>query len=149
MLGRFFDEGHWEWNGLVDPASTAIVLHQQIPGHLLVGLDVTLEVELPAAEVRSRFHGPLLSVVAQMAEAWFSHSEHLTFHDPLAAALLFQPGLCQTERGRSWGSWPDADGKGGQTFWAADPEGPHLACTTVDAPAFFSEYFSWFPPSTL
>lgn len=145
MLGRYFDEGHWEWNGLVDPASTAIVLHQEIRDHLLVGLDVTLQVQLPAPEVRSRFQGPVLSVVAQMAEAWFSHSEHLTFHDPLAAALLFEPTLCQTERGRSWGGWPDGEGKGGQTFWQPDPEGPHLACREVDPSAFFTEYFSVFP----
>jgi hypothetical protein len=52
--------------------------------------------QLPAEECRRRFGaaGGPLAIVADMAEVWFKEgSSHITFHDPLAAAGLFEPGL--------------------------------------------------------
>lgn len=143
MAGRFFPEPAHEWNCIVDPFSTAIVAEAQIPGHLWVGLDVTLECVMQREEVQARFTDPLLEVVLKMAEAWFEQRPELTFHDPLAAALLFNPNLCRISHGLVEATLPDAQGRGGATSLRPD-EGPHGAASEVDAKAFFQEFFSVF-----
>lgn len=67
-----------------------------------VGLDVTMRCRMPADEVRTRFRtigGPLAAVL-DMAEVWFRHAQVVTFHDPLAAACLFEPDICTWQSGR-------------------------------------------------
>ena len=54
---------------------------------------------MSAAESRKRFTeaGGALGFVGAMAEVWFRHTPEITFHDPLAAALIFEPTLCRLE----------------------------------------------------
>ncbi len=133
-----------EWNMRCDPEAAAIVFRVPVPRLLAVGLDVTEQCLMPSAEVREHFAeaGPPLTLVLQMAEVWFRQTSKITFHDPLAAALIFEPGLCQTERQRI-----EVDTSGtrtaGQTFFDTDAaEKPHEIAVTVDAPAFFAHYFA-------
>lgn len=105
LLGGFVSMAGWfnnhkpEWNATVDPLATAIAFRHPGPGHLSVGLDVTLQCRLPADDVRSRFTVPPLDVVAEMAEVWFARRSHITFHDPLAAVAVFEPDLLKTATG--------------------------------------------------
>lgn len=145
MAGRFYPEPGHEWNCIVDPVATAIVAEAQIPGHLWVGLDVTTECVLDREEVRASFRDPLLEIVLEMAEAWFQQRPEITFHDPLAAALVFRPELCRISHGLVQSTLPDAEGRGGTTSLTPD-DGPHRAAVEVDSRAFFEEFFSVFQP---
>ena len=132
-----------EWNMRCDPEAAALVFNAPVPRLLAVGLDVTEQCVLPSEEVREKFSaaGPPLEFVLKMAEIWFRQTGKITFHDPLAATLIFEPGLCQTER---QDVRVDTSGTrtAGQTFFHSDTaEKPHEVAVSVDAPAFFAHYF--------
>jgi purine nucleosidase len=140
MGGIFYGGDRREWNALVDPVSTAMVYHADRADHLSVGLDVTAKCRMPADEVRSRFTDEPLTTVASMAETWFKHAGEITFHDPLAAALIFRPDLCTYESGRVEVSYGHNDPAAGHTRLITGPGSDRVA-KTVDAEAFFKEYF--------
>jgi inosine-uridine nucleoside N-ribohydrolase len=134
-----------EWNALVDPVATALV-YQRGAGKLLgVGLDVTTLCTLPAEDCRRRFTaaGGALGVVGKMAEVWFKHADRITFHDPLAATLLFAPDLCTYVTGTAHLVIEDGP-FAGLTRWQAggDEPRPHTVARTVDTERFFAHYFS-------
>ena len=128
-----------EWNALCDPEATRVVAAAAVE-RVWYGLDVTRKCFLPSDEVRRRFTGQLLETVYRFAEVWFRERERITFHDPLAAACVFEPGLCTYERGEvevlTTGDHP------GQTILAASdaPTADRIAAT-VDPQAFFNHYF--------
>jgi purine nucleosidase len=137
MGGRFLSEDHREWNAKCDPAAAAITYATPGRNHLSVGLDVTLKVTMDSSEVKARFRGLLLETVLTMANKWFQHSGHITFHDPLAAALIFEPDLCETLTGNV-----NVDILTGRTTFEPG-EGPDRIASTVQAEAFFDHYFSF------
>jgi len=133
-----------EWNAINDPYASAIMYRAAVP-HTCIGLDVTTQCTMPADEVRTRFHGGALHVVADAAEVWFRDANgHITFHDPLAGTIIFKPEICQYEDGLVEVELA-SDKLRGMTHWnpRADPK-PHRVATSVDTTAFFSEYFSVF-----
>ena len=132
-----------EWNMRCDPHAAAIVFHAPVPRLLAVGLDVTESCRMPSAEVRARFAqaGPPLDFVLPMAEVWFRGKSEMTFHDPLAAALIFAPELCQTKRQRIEVDASDSRTQGQTFFDPSAAEKPHEIAASVDAPAFFRHYF--------
>jgi len=91
---------HREWNAWGDAHATAIVYAAPVKPHLSVGLDVTLQCRMMADEVRKRFKAPPLNVVVDLAEVWFRRADRITFHDPLAATLIFEPDICQYAEGK-------------------------------------------------
>lgn len=145
MIGAFsqgivFTGMRYEWNALNDPHATAIVYKAQPPVHRSIGLDVTLQVQMDAAEVRRRFQAPLLRPVLDMAEVWFQMRPEVTFHDPLAAVSLFDDQVCTFERGQVDVELASAH-LPGMTYFAAQPQGPHEVAMKVDPERFFAEYF--------
>jgi purine nucleosidase len=139
--------GAREWNALSDPVATALVFKHARPGTLLsVGLDVTNRCSLPRDECRTRFTeaGGPLGMVAKMAEVWFKNVPHITFHDPLAAALVFAPDLCRNENG-GVSVVADDTPLAGMTRWtparAATEPAPHTIAVDVDPERFFAHYF--------
>ncbi|MBV9848665.1 MAG: nucleoside hydrolase [Armatimonadetes bacterium] len=151
MGGWFFDRPQPEWNIRCDPHAAAMVFAAPVPHLTAVGIDVTQRCRLPADECRRRFAqaGGPLAPVAAFAEVWFRHAPEITFHDPLAAALLFEPSLCQLEEhrvavelvsphrlGQTFPEWRDRHG--GQDTPAAPP---HRLAASVDAEAFFRHFF--------
>lgn len=137
--------GAKEWNALVDPVATALAYRRGAGKLLSVGLDVTTLCKLPAEECRSRFThaGGALGVVGEMAEVWFKHADRITFHDPLAATLLFAPELCEYQTGTVT-VCVDETPFSGLTRWsgAAAADGPpHSIAVSVDADRFFAHYF--------
>ncbi len=151
MGGWYFDRPQPEWNIRCDPHAAAMVFAAPVPRLSAVGIDVTTECRLPADECRRRFAdaGGPLAPVANFAEVWFRDVPEITFHDPLAASLIFEPSLCTTEArrvsvelhsphrpGQTWVDWDD--------WHRPDPDTrrPHHVAATVNAPAFFEHYFS-------
>lgn len=140
MGGVFYGGERREWNALCDPAATAIVYAADRHSHMSVGLDVTERCRMSADEVRSRFVDEPLLTVASMAATWFKHADAMTFHDPLAATLIFHPELCTYETGRIEVAYGKGADDSGHTRFVAGP-GPDRVAKTVDVDAFFGEYF--------
>ena len=141
---RGYDGSNAEWNIRNDPHAAAIVFHAPVPKLVAVGLDVTMQCRMPSGEVRERFTqaGPPLDLVLEMAEVWFRHTPQITFHDPLAAALIFEPSLCQLEPQRIEVELISPRGQG-QTYFDNDaPHKPHEIAMRVEADAFFEHYFA-------
>ena len=143
MAGMFFEGRIPEWNCRVDCVSTAMAYNARVPGHLSVGLDVTTKCRMKAVEVRSRFTKPPLDVVRDMAEVWFRKGDTVTFHDPLAAAVIFRPDLCTYEDGVVEVTVSSDEKTQGDTPFRKGA-GPHRVAKTVKPEEFFSEYFSVF-----
>jgi inosine-uridine nucleoside N-ribohydrolase len=148
FTNRLAGVGPLEWNAMLDPVATAIVYRAGVKVHRSIGLDVTSQVTMPATEVRQRFQVPLLRPVLDFAEVWFQHVDRITFHDPLAAATIFDEKICTFERGRV-----DVELKSdrllGMTLWTgvkdiSAPSGPHEVAIEVNPQRFFEHYFSRF-----
>ena len=151
MAGVFYKgPDQQEWNCLVDPIVTGTVYRAtaaaNIPNaHLSVGLDVTLECKMAADEVRSRFKPRPLNVVLEIAGTWLQNSWDFTFHDPLAAALIFEPGLCEYETGTIQIEVSNEKNRGGITTFLTGPNrAGHRVAKSVDREKFFAEYFAVF-----
>lgn len=134
-----------EYNVVLDPVAAQVVMEASTPRTVLVGLDVTTQCKMPAAEVRQRFTASPLDEVARQAEVWFTgqHQPEITFHDPLAAAWCFAPELLKLSRGRVQVELKDG-ATFGQTVFVADDAGPHEVALEVDVKGFFREYFGVF-----
>ncbi len=145
MCGNFLSaQPHAEWNALVDPTATAIVYRAVPPYHRSIGLDVTTKVTMPADEVRQRFQASLLRPVLDFAEVWFQHTEKITFHDPLAAATIFDDSICGFEQGRVEVELK-SDHAAGATLWYPKADGGHhYVATTVQPTLFFEHFFGYF-----
>ncbi|MEI7575806.1 MAG: nucleoside hydrolase [Armatimonadota bacterium] len=136
MAGKFFISNEPEWNCLIDPVATSIVVKASRPDHCWFGLDVTTQCTMSPEEVESRFIGQPLETVVPMAQDWFSHTKKMVFHDPLAVATIFQPDICKFKRGRV-----HCDARTGATYFT-EGEGNDLVASGVNVVAFFDEYFS-------
>lgn len=136
MAGVFFAPERREWNALVDPEAAAIVYAAERPPHRTFGLDVTEGCRLGVDEVRRRFAGEPLATVLRLAEPWFAQTDAITFHDPLAAVAIFEPGLVTERLGRVR-VLPESG-----EMRLESGEGPDRVADTVDAAAFFGAYFA-------
>ena len=146
MMGGNFDEAgpeahRIEWNVAGDPAASEIVYQTAIPLHRSLGLNVTQQVVLPADEVREKFTAPLLRPVLDMAEIWFAgFYPSITFHDPLAAATIFDPYLCVYQQGTVTVKSSDEQTR---TLWQpGGPAAPHEVAVTVAVERYFEHFFS-------
>jgi len=146
MCGRFFGSMGGEWNAIGDPHATAIVYgggcQARPPRHVSYGLDVTNRCRMPADECRKRFAANALAPVRDFAEVWFEHGrEQITFHDPLAAACIFQPDLCQYRQGKVTVSLAEPT-MGWTVFSGRGDDKPHTVAAEVDPERFFEHYFA-------
>ena len=145
IMGGNYDEtgseaGRIEWNIAGDPLASEITYKAPVRLHRSLGLNVTQRVMMSADQVRERFTAPLLRPVLDMAEIWFAQFyPHITFHDPLAAATIFDDTLCTYQQGRVKIENADANTK---SIW--QPSGtdtPHQVAMTVDVDRYFQHFF--------
>jgi len=146
MMGGNFDEagpeaGRIEWNVAGDPLASEITYKAPVRLHRSLGLNVTQKVMMSADDVREKFTAPLLQPVLDMAEIWFAgFYPFITFHDPLAAATIFEPDLCSYQQGMVR---VDNIEEPGKTIWQPDgPDAPHQVAMMVDVDRYFQHFFS-------
>lgn len=144
MCGQFFRAGG-EWNAFNDPHATAVAYghgrHARPPAHTSFGLDVTMQCQMAADEARRRLTAKALQPVRDFAEVWFRNCPTITWHDPLAAACLFEPGICGYRQGHVSVSLAEPT-LGWTVFDGGRAEKPHTVAAEVDAPRFFEHYFA-------
>jgi purine nucleosidase len=134
--------GPLEWNALLDPHAAAIVYRAPVRVHRSIGLDVTTQVVLPAAEVRRRFQHPLLRPVLDFAEVWFAHQDHIVLFTTRWPRWRFSTRRCATLHAGASRSSYRANG------WAASLPGrptppAHTKWRWPWTPtAFFEHYFA-------
>jgi inosine-uridine nucleoside N-ribohydrolase len=145
MMGGNFDERgseqeRIEWNVAGDPRAAEITYKAPVRLHRSLGLNVTQKVMMSANDVRAKLTTPLMQPVLDMAEIWFAgFYPFITFHDPLAAAAIFEPDLCTYQQGTVT---VDKIEKPGQTIWQpGGPESPHQVAMTVDVERYFNHFF--------
>jgi len=134
--------GAREWNADCDPCATALTYKYGAGKLLGVGLEVTTKCVVPAEECRQKFlqAGGALGIVGQMAEVWFKHAGQITFHDPLAATLIFQPEICTYATGTV--TVVTEGSLAGLTQWQSRSEThAHQIAITVNPEQFFAHYF--------
>jgi len=138
-------EGHREWNARCDPHAAAIVYKAPIQNHRSIGLDVTLQVTMSEPEVRRRFQQhALLRPVLDFSEPWFQHAPEITFHDPLAAATIFDSSICRFEPGNVEVELTSSKALG-MTYWEPGVQGgKHNIAVDVNVDRFLDHYFSVF-----
>jgi purine nucleosidase len=145
MCGIFREggPGALEWNALCDPIATAATYRAKANHHLSIGLDVTMKCQMPCADAIEQFRqiGGPLEVVAAMTEVWAQHRDVLTFHDPLAAAVIFEPEICRYEQGQVSISLCQKT-PGATLFDSRAADKPHHIAVGVDPQRFFDHYFS-------
>jgi inosine-uridine nucleoside N-ribohydrolase len=146
MAGDFAPDGGCEWNARGDPHATAIVYNTEVRFHRSVGKNVTSQVSMSKREVRERFQADVLKPVLDFAEIWFQKFEEITFHDPLAAATLFDEQICVFERGTVEVELATKDeGLAGKTYWSPVRTGVmHEVATQMNKDKFFEHFFSVF-----
>lgn len=158
MAGRYLAPGALkEWNVLVDRTAAGMVLGTPRPRHRFCGLDVTTEVTWSAAEVERFVAGPpprpggddteenpadrrlrrrpeLRALLGALGLPYARHKGRQRFHDPLAAAAVFAPDLCEWRTGRV-----SVDPRNGATSFA-EGVGSDLVAARVDADRFFRHW---------
>jgi purine nucleosidase len=146
MMGGNFDESgpegeRVEWNVAGDLLASEITYKAPVRLHRSLGLNVTQKVMMSAEEVREKFTSPLLRPVMDMAEIWFAgFYPFITFHDPLAAATIFEPDLCSYQHGTVT---LDTTEKPGRTIWQTGGSyAPHQVAMAVDVEHYFAHFFN-------
>ena len=160
MGGKYSDYptpwGPSEWNGIIDPAATALMFAKAECPIRAFGLDITWQVSMDAQQVSRAFAThPLLREVRRWSEVWFAERDALHFHDPLAALSLIDPSVCNYEQGQV--AVDLSPGREGFTnFVAAKRQGTTASdrqmvevATSVNADQFFDQYFAPFTPPAI
>ena len=145
IMGGNFDESgpegnRIEWNIAGDPQASEIIYKTPVRLHRSLGLNVTQKVMMTAEKVHEQFTVPLLRPVLDMAEIWFAgFYPSITFHDPLAAATIFNNDLCSYQHGRVEVIGTDAQIR--TTWQQGGPVSPHQVAMTVDVDRYFQHFF--------
>jgi len=135
MAGAFWSYDNKEWNCICDGEAARRMCDVPRPDHFWYGLDVTTKCTMKREEYMASLTTPTLELVGMMSQTFFKEADHVTFHDPLAAACIFEPNLCRYLRGKVH---MDADGV--STF--EEGAGDDLAANEVDSTRFFEHLFN-------
>ena len=150
MCGHFApDDKNCEWNALNDPHATAIVYAAPVEKHVSIGLDVTRQVTMERDEFEEKLRQSKYgAAIIEMGGAWFQDHENVVFHDPLAAATIFEPEICKYQSGHVAIETANP-AIYGFTDWKAGQGATHTVALEVDAAKFFELYLKTICESAL
>ncbi|MDR2571167.1 MAG: nucleoside hydrolase [Oscillospiraceae bacterium] len=138
---RYFDDPCLsEWNARCDPIATSIVYNAPVKNMISVGLDVTCKVTLNKDEILQSFTSDILKVVLDFSGILDGTRQAITFHDPLAAAVIFEKNLCTFERGNVEVE-TESTRLEGLTYFTKDENGNDEIAVSVDRDRYFEHYF--------
>jgi len=148
MCGYFFHNldrtDPLEWNAIGDPHATIITYRAKVPLHKSIGLDVTCKVTMNSNDVKNRFRAELLQPVLDFADVFFKENhDYMTFHDPLAAATIFDSKICNFQSGEVTVELENKNVVGLTKWEPADINSPHQVANEVNKERFFHHYFSY------
>ena len=129
-----------EYNILGDVHAAAIVYKRSASRS--IGTDVTFECMLSKSECNQLWTDDLMIAVSDMAGVWFNHASHIVFHDPLAAATIFDESLCEWANGCIEVDLSNGRAMGATYFDAGKDLNHHTVACGVDANRFFDHYKS-------
>lgn len=132
-----------EWNAKGDYHASNIVYRSKVKIHRSVGIDVTSQVTMDSKEFKEKFSADIFKPLQDYAQHWYDYSHTVTFHDPLAAATIFNDKICEFEKGKVTIELNDSD-SAGLTKWEKAENGKNEIAATVNKKEFFKEYFSVF-----
>lgn len=132
-----------EWNAKGDYHASDIVYKAKTKIHRSTGIDVTSQVTMDSKEFNERFSADIFKPLHDYAQHWYDYSHTVTFHDPLAAATIFNDKICGFERGNVSIELNHSENNG-LTKWSENITGSHEIAVTVNKEEFFKEYFSVF-----
>lgn len=138
----FEDERTSEWNMKCDRHAAKIVFDNAPEDFLIVSADVTRKISMSKEEHEKYLDIPLLKPVFAFAQNWYTYSNNIFYHDPLAAALIFKPDLCTYVRGKA----TVENVENGPVLNSFEPceNGGAVITRTVDVDAFLKHYYSVF-----
>ncbi|MFW5998619.1 MAG: hypothetical protein ACOCP5_02580 [Halanaerobiaceae bacterium] len=96
---------------------------------------------LSRKKINSLFNTDLLKKVLEFGQPWLNKNNNMIFHDPLAGVCIFQPQLCEYEKGEISIELNDKNKLGNINF-EKNTDGNHFIATSVDKTKFFKHYFS-------
>ncbi|SDN71087.1 purine nucleosidase [Paenibacillus sp. yr247] len=128
------------WNSWLDPHACAIVYNTNVPIIKTFGLNVTTKLMLNRHEKDDLFSSDIMRAVEDFGSPWLENND-MTFHDPLVAACLFEPQLCEYQRGFIDVDFKTEQRLGMMSFRESDA-GSHQIATAVNRNHFFEHYFS-------
>jgi len=141
---RFKGKKRLEWNIMGDYHASDKIFKAPVPELKAVGLDVTSRVTLTAVEFKEKFSAPEFLPLQDYAYHWYQQFTHnITFHDPLAAAVVFNSSIVKFARGNVDVGLHGKD-KRGITYFKKNDQGRHEIAVAVNKEKFFKEYFSVF-----
>lgn len=127
------------WNSWVDPQAAAVVYHSDVPVHTTFGLNVTTQLVLKKNEKEELFSTPLMKAVEDFGSPWLQ-SNDMIFHDPLTAACLFDPQICDYQQGSIEVEVGKEEQLGMMEF-QKQVDGKRNLAIRVDREKFFDHYY--------
>lgn len=129
-----------EWNARCDPHAAAIVYNAPVKNIISAGLDVTSKVVMEKDEVLKQFDNGILRTVLDFSGIRENERDRVIFHDPLAAALIFDKGICSYTRGNVEIETA-SERLEGLCYFQPDINGKNEVALEVDGGRFFEHYF--------
>jgi purine nucleosidase len=133
-----------EWNAIGDYHASDIVFNSKSLPIKAIGLDVTMKVTMTSDEFKNKFSADPFRPLQDYAQHWYQlHSPSVTFHDPLAGAVIFNPDICKFIRGNISIAMKGNKRKG-KTIFSQNQSGKHEIAISVNKQKIFDEYLSVF-----
>ena len=129
-----------EWNAACDPYATAIMYNAPVKIIKSIGLDVTTHVTMPKKEFGEKVrHNDAFKPVIDFMNVK-NPDGTITFHDPLAAATIFDDTICEFKRGTIDVDLESSRSRG-LLYFNESPDGKNQVAMQVDGSKFFAQYF--------
>jgi inosine-uridine nucleoside N-ribohydrolase len=128
-----------EWNASCDPHATAILYNAPIQKVRSIGLDVTTRVTMKKRDFAAAFRSDVMRPLYDFTDVWDDPEGLIIFHDPLAAATIFDNEICAFKQGEVFVELESARTRG-MTYFHPENDGNDEVAMDVDADAFFRHY---------